>query len=53
MIAITNSNTGVEGDMALWFMIGLVNNAVWVGRACMGLGEQFREPAALAVSPGS
>ena len=53
MIAITNSGTGVEGVMALWFMIGLVNNAVWVGRACMGLGEQFRETAARAVSPGS
>ena len=53
MIAIANTNIGAAGVMALWFMIGLVNNSLWVGRACMGLGENFRKTAASAISPSS
>ena len=53
LIAITSAGMNVEGVMALWFMIGLTNNAVWVGRACMSLGENFRKTAANAISPGS
>ena len=53
LIAITTANMNMSGVMALWFMTGLVNNAVWVGRACLALGENFRETAARSISPGS
>ena len=53
LIAIITANMNMSGVMALWFMTGLVNNAVWVGRACLALGENFRETAARSISPGS
>lgn len=55
LIGITGAGGGIdlEGILALWFMIGLVNNSIWVGRACLALGENFRKTAAASISPGS
>ena len=53
MIAINSANFDPEGILTLWFMIGLVNNSIWVGRACLALGENFRKTAAASISPGS
>ena len=51
--ATTNSGMDENGALAIWFLVGLLNNAFWVGRANLFLGEKFRETAARAVSPGS
>ena len=55
LIGITGAGGGIdlEGILALWFMIGLVNNSIWVGRACLALGENFMKTAAASISPGS
>ena len=49
----TSGNLDENGVLALWFLVGLINSAFWVGRANLFLGEKFRETAARAVSPGS
>ena len=51
--ATTNSGMDENGVLAIWVLVGLLNNAFWVGRANLFLGEKFRETAARAVNPGS
>ena len=49
----TNGNFDENGMLALWFLVGLINSAFWVGRANLFLGEKFRETASRVVSPSS
>ena len=49
----TSGNFDENGMLALWFLVGLINSAFWVGRANLFLGEKFRETASRVVSPSS
>lgn len=53
LAASTNSFTDQNGVLAIWILVGLLNNAIWVGRASLFLGGEFRKTAVKAVSPGS